>query len=167
MTEVTMNVLAAQALARYLNVTVYSEGASSNDWVRVLAPFSLFRGIRRRRLRKLVRHATFVEFAPGETIVARDDPPDSLYVILGGTAKVRSQSAARSLHIGDYFRDAGFYDRGPRAATVVATGELHVMRLPLRAYVRLAQHGPAISFATLRNLGARVRRPEPRAVLSR
>ncbi len=34
-----MNVLAAQALARYLNVTVYSEGASSNDWARVLAPY--------------------------------------------------------------------------------------------------------------------------------
>ena len=158
-----MNPLAAQTLTRYLYVTLYSDRASSNDWARVLAPFPLFRTFSRRRLRQLVRQATFVKFASGETIVARDDPADSLYVILGGTATVRGQSAAPVLDIGDYFGGAGFFDGGVGAARVVATGELHLMRLSLRTYVRFAQHGPAIWFAMLRNLSARVRRLEPRA----
>ena len=40
------------------------------------AGFSLFSGIRKRRLRKLVRHATFAEFAPGDTVVMRDEPAE-------------------------------------------------------------------------------------------
>ena len=158
-----MNVLAAQTLTLYLHVTLYSDRASSNDWARVLAPFPLFRGISRRRLRRLVQHATFVEFPPGETVTQRDDRADSLYVILGGTATARRGPATRALHVGDYLGEAGFFVRGAGAARVVAHDELHVMRLPLRTYVRLAQHSPAISFAMLRNLGAHVRRLKPRA----
>ena len=158
-----MNVLAAQTMMPYLNVTLYSERASSNDWAQVLATFSLFRKISRRRLRKLVRHATLIEFARGETVVARDDPADLLYIVLGGIATARGGSTVRALQIGDYFGDAGLVGGGSGESTVVATGGLHVMRLPLRTYLRFAQHRPAISFAMLRNLGGRLRRLEPRA----
>jgi CRP-like cAMP-binding protein len=159
MKGVTMKELEMQLLLRCWD-RMYSERTSRNDWARVLATFSLFRGISRRRLRKLVRHATFVEHAPGNVIIHRDVPSDSLYVIVGGTAMARRGAAARSLHVGDYFGEAGLLNGGPGAATVVATEELHVMRLPWRSYVRIAQHAPTISFARLRNVGARLRRLE-------
>jgi signal-transduction protein with cAMP-binding, CBS, and nucleotidyltransferase domain len=157
MTEVAMDSLVALTLMRYLDFALYWERVSSSDWARVLATFSLFRRFGRRRLRKLVRHATFLEFAPGETVNAPDSLADSLYVILGGTARARGQSATRVLHVGDYFGEAGFFAGGERATTIVARDALHVMRLPLRTYVRFARHVPASSFARLRNRETRFR----------
>lgn len=147
-----MNPLLALTLMRYLDFALYWERASSSDWARVLATFSLFHGFSRRRLRKLAQQASFLEFAPGEIV---DAIAGSLYVILGGTATARGgKAAARALHVGDYFGEANFFDGGTGPATVVARDELHVMRLPLRTYVRLTRHAPAISFARLRRLRA-------------
>jgi CRP-like cAMP-binding protein len=162
MTEVTMNALEAQTLMLYPGLT-YWDHATSNDWARVLATFPLFFGVSKRRLRKLVRQAKFVEFAPGDTIVTRDSPADALYVILGGTAKARGEFETRTLKIGEYFGDVGLLDGGPGLATVVATGDLHVMRVPRGSFVGHAQRGPAISFAMLRNLASRLRRLETQA----
>src|SRR5215208_8372341 len=80
----------------------YWDHASTSDWAEVLAPFPLFSGMSRRHVRKLVRHATFAEFAPGDTVVARNRPADFVPVILGGTAKTRARPE-RTLCIGDYF----------------------------------------------------------------
>jgi cAMP-dependent protein kinase regulator len=141
-TEVVMSVLEAQTAMRYLELLRYQERVTSGDWARVLKTFSLFSGISRRRLRKFARQATFREFAPGETIVARDVPAHSLYVILGGTATTYGASLVRTLHIGDYFGEVGLLDCGPAAATVVAKDEVHVMTVPRRSFLRLAQRSP-------------------------
>jgi CRP-like cAMP-binding protein len=136
-----MNALEAEMLMGYPELT-YRDHATSNDWARVLATFPLFFGVSKRRLRKLVRQAKFVEFAPGDTIVTRHSPADALYVILGGTAKARGEFETRMLNIGEYFGDVGLLG-GPGLATVVATGELHVMRVPRGSFVR--GHGRATS----------------------
>ena len=141
----------------------YWNQPSTDDWARVLATFPLFSGISKRRLRKLVRDAKFAEFAPGDTVFATEDTADSLYVILSGTAKVRGKVAARTLRTGDYFGELGVLDSAPRSATVVATHELHVMRLPRQSFLRLAQNDPAISLTMLRNLGVQFRRLETQA----
>lgn len=161
-----MSVLETQTALRYLELMRYPDHVTSGDWARVLKTFSLFSGISRRRLRKLVRHATVEEFAPGETIVARDVPAHSLYVILGGTATTYGASAVRTLHIGDYFGEVGLLDCGPSAATVVAKDELQVMTLPRRSFLRLARRAPAIPLTMLRDLGARFRRLETQAARS-
>ncbi len=158
-----MDALEAQMMMQSRELMRYWDRASSGDWARVLATFSLFSGISKRRLRKLVRHATLTEFAPGHTIVAGDVSDDSLYVILGGRAKAHGDSVTRTLGVGDYFGHVGLVDGGPGDATVVATGELHVMRLPRQSFLRLTQDAPVISLTTLRNLGARMRRLETQA----
>jgi CRP/FNR family transcriptional regulator, cyclic AMP receptor protein len=142
----------------------YRDHASTSDWVEVLAPFSLFSGMSKRRLRKLVRHATFAEFAPGDTVVARNTPPDSLHVILGGTAKTGARPE-RTLCIGDYFGEVGLIGGSPRSATVVATKQLHVMKLPRNAFLRVARQESEMSLTLLRNLAARFRTPETQAAV--
>jgi CRP-like cAMP-binding protein len=141
----------------------YWDQPSNTDWAKVLAEFPLFSEVGRRRLRKLVSQATFAEFARGETVISPDAPADSLYVILSGTAKARAKPGARTLRTGDYFGELALLDGGPRSATVFATDELHVMRLPRRAFLHLAEHDPAMSLTMLRDLGARFRRLEPQA----
>jgi len=162
MTEVTMNSLEAHMLMRHSGLA-YRDQATSNDWVRVVATLPLFYGLSKRRLRKLVAQAKFVEFAPGDTIVTRASPPDAVYVILGGAAKARGKFEARTLNIGEYFGDVGLLDGDPGLATVVATGELHVMRVPRGAFVRHAQPVPAITLAKRRSLASRFRRLDTQA----
>jgi CRP/FNR family cyclic AMP-dependent transcriptional regulator len=114
-------------------------------------------------MRKLVRHATFAEFAPGDTVVSSDAPADSLYVILGGMAKTRAGPEGRTLRIGDYFGEVGLIGGSPRSATVVATEELHVTRLPGDVFLRLAQNDLGVSLTMLRNLAAQFRMLETQA----
>jgi CRP/FNR family transcriptional regulator, cyclic AMP receptor protein len=141
----------------------YWDHVTPADWAEVLATFPLFSGIPNRRLRRLVRRATFAQYGPGDVVVEKGAPGDSLYVILSGSARARGKPAARTLRTGDYFGELGLLDSVPRSATVVATSELHVMRLPGASFLRLAQDNPSVSLKMLSNVGRQVRRLETRA----
>jgi CRP/FNR family cyclic AMP-dependent transcriptional regulator len=141
----------------------YWDHVTPADWAEVLATFPVFSGIPNRRLRRLVRRATFAQYGPGDVVVEQGAPGDSLYVILSGTARARGKPAARTLRTGDYFGELSLLDGVPRSATVVATDDLHVMRLPGASFLRLAQHNPSISLELLSNVGWQVRRLETRA----
>jgi len=127
----------------------------AGEWARVLATFPLFADVSRRRLRKLARKAVFAEFAPGETVVARDDVDDSLYVILEGSAKAIGGPAPRSMSVGDYFGELSLIGEQSPYAVVVATQPLYVLRLARRSVVSLARQHPALVVTLLRDLAGR------------
>ena len=131
-----MTGLEAVALMQPRGLMLSWDRPSTRDWARVLETFPLFSGISKRRLRKLVRKATFAEFAAGDTINAGGRDGDSLYLILGGTATARDPGG-RALSVGDYFGDAALNEGTSRSTTVVATQELHVMRLQRQSVLRL------------------------------
>jgi CRP-like cAMP-binding protein len=137
--------------------------AEPGDWADVLAGFPLFSGIARRRLRALARQGTLEEYAAGDVVVQTGEAGDSLYIVLSGSAKVRGKPAARTLRSGDYFGELGLLDGVPRSATIVATGQLHLMRLPRAAFLRIASHEPSIALAMATTLGSQIRRLEARA----
>jgi CRP-like cAMP-binding protein len=125
----------------------------------VLATFPVFSGLTWRRLRKLVRQATFEEYGPWETVIQKGASGDSLYVILGGAAKATGRPASRALRTGDYFGELSLLDGAPRSVSVIATSELHVLKLPRHAFLDLAQD-PEVSLKMLRTLGSQIRRLE-------
>jgi CRP-like cAMP-binding protein len=139
------------------------EQATEADWAKVLASLPLFEGFSKRRLRKLARQAHFADYARGDEIVSTGGSGDAFYVILGGSAKARGKPAARTLQAGDYFGEIALLDGGPRSATVVATSELQVMRVPREAFLELAEDEPALTANMLAQLGARVRELEGQA----
>jgi CRP/FNR family transcriptional regulator, cyclic AMP receptor protein len=127
-----------------------------SDWADVLAAFPLFRGVSKRRLRKLVRYATLAELAPGETIISPVDYGNYLYVILGGTVEAISRPAARTLRTGDYFGELALIDGRPRPATIVARSDVHLMKLPSRSVVKLAREHSTFTIAVFRDLAPRL-----------
>jgi CRP/FNR family transcriptional regulator, cyclic AMP receptor protein len=133
--------------------------ADEGDWAKVLSGLPLFTDVSKRRLRKIAHDAEVREFAPGETVVATGAPPDWFYVVLGGEAKVTGKPEARSLGTGDYFGEMALIDGEPRSASVVATEDLHVMRLPRRAFLELLEE-EGVAAQLLAELGERVRRLE-------
>jgi CRP-like cAMP-binding protein len=114
----------------------YDDRATDGDWAEVLAAFPLFAGVGKRHLRRLVRNATFAELARGERISATGAGTDSLYVVLGGEAKIFRPTAAR-LRSGDYFAATALNGGTSRSTTVVATEELHLMRLQRQSVLPL------------------------------
>jgi signal-transduction protein with cAMP-binding, CBS, and nucleotidyltransferase domain len=131
-----MTGLEAVALTHSRGLMLSWDRPSTRDWAKVLETFPLFSGMSKRRLRKLVRKATFAEFVAGDTINSRGTNSDSLYLILGGAATARDPGA-QVLSVGDYFGDAALNGRTPRSTTVVARQELHVMRLQRQSLLRL------------------------------
>ena len=146
-----------------LGLTGYRDHASPADWAKVLATFPLFSGIAKRRLRKLAEQATVAEYGPGDIVIEKGERGDSLYVVLSGSAKARGKPAARTLRTGDYFGELGLLDGVPRSATVVATDELHLMKLPRHSFLRLARRDPAVSLKMVSTLGSQIRRLEAQA----
>ena len=133
--------------------------ASPSDWAEVLATFPLFSGIAKRRLRKLVRNATVAEYGPGDMVIQKGTSGNSLYLILGGSAKALGKPASRSLRTGDYFGELSLLEGTPRTATVIATSELHLMKLPGQTFLELTKD-PEVTLKMLRPLGAQIRRLE-------
>ena len=77
-----------------------------------------------------------------------------------GQARARAKPAGRTLTTGDYFGEMALLDGEPRSASVEATTELHVMRLPRPAFDDLIARHPAVARRLLVELGERVRRLE-------
>jgi len=158
-----MNAPQALALLRSREVGLQPQRASVRDWANVLATFPLFASVKKRQLRKLVREATFAEFAPGEPVLAGGRSDESLYIILGGAAKADERPAPRVLRAGDYFGELALIDGAPRSTAIIATQELHVMKLPRQAIVGLAAQHAAISVTMFKNLSRQLRRLEAQA----
>lgn len=137
---------------------------SDRDWANVLASVPLFADIGKRDLRRIARDAEFAEFAPGDTVVSAREPSDRFYVILGGEATAVAKPAARPLRTGDYFGEIGLLDGDSRSASIVASSDLHVMRLGRRAFGRTLERHPSIARRFLTELGLRVRVLERQAV---
>ena len=133
---------------------------TAGDWADVLTTLPLFTGVSKRRLRKLTRHGTLAEFAPGETIVFAGDADDMLYIILSGRAKTTARGNRRLLRVGEYFGELALIDGRPDSATVVATNHVEVMKLPSRSVLELARRHPAVTLTMFRDLTARLRRLE-------
>lgn len=138
----------------------YWDRATPTDWADVLATFHLFSGIGKRRLRKFVRHATVAEYGRGDVVIQKGTSGESLYVILSGSAQAVGKTASRVLRTGDYFGELSLLDGTPRSATVVATGELHLMEVSRQAFIGLTEQEPGISLKMLTTLGTQIRRLE-------
>jgi CRP/FNR family transcriptional regulator, cyclic AMP receptor protein len=141
--------------------------ASDRDWADALSALPLFTGFGKRDLRRIAREAEFAEFAAGDTVVSTGAPSDFFYVILSGEASASAKPAARPLSTGDYFGEMGLLGGEPRSASVVATTELHVMRLSRRAFDELLDRHPAVARTFLDELGGRVRQLEHQRHVSR
>jgi CRP/FNR family cyclic AMP-dependent transcriptional regulator len=137
---------------------------TASDWAGVLASLPLFARIGKRRLRKIASLAQIQDYSPGAIVVEIGQPSNAFYMILGGRAKVVGKSRG-TLEIGDYFGEMGLIDGEPRSATIAAEGELRVMKLPRRPFLKLLGQEPQIATAMMAELAARIRTLEKRPTL--
>jgi eukaryotic-like serine/threonine-protein kinase len=95
-----------------------------------IARLDFFQGFPTQELWEIVRAASWLEFADGETIIVEGDLDDSFYVITGGAVVVRKLNRIlRELSAGDCFGEMGYLARIKRTATILSRGQTSLLKL--------------------------------------
>ena len=131
---------------------------TQRDWADVLGSLPLFSRLGKRHVLNLAKLAKVEDYSPNESIVRKGEEGDSFYLMLEGRARVAGRS--KTLRPGDFFGEMALLDGGPRSATITATDDVRVMRLPRRAFLKALKQDPQIGLTVMEALATRVRRLE-------
>jgi CRP/FNR family transcriptional regulator, cyclic AMP receptor protein len=128
-------------------------------WAEVLAEVPLFAGVSTRHVRKIAALGSAVSFNAKTRIVSAGDPGDAFYVLLLGRAEVQRGRGRPKIEMGPgaYFGEMALLDGAPRSATVVAKSEAICLLLSRKKFEKVLKDEPAVAYALLRTLAARLR----------
>jgi CRP/FNR family transcriptional regulator, cyclic AMP receptor protein len=123
----------------------------------------LFADLSRRQSRKVAGLMTEAHYRDRRVIVETGMPGNAFFIIAQGRAKVYrgvvpTGRPLTRLGPGDFFGEIAVLDGGPRSATVVADGDVTVLRLTRSAFVKLLKREATVSIRVIEGLGARLRR---------
>jgi CRP-like cAMP-binding protein len=128
-------------------------------WAEVLAKVPLFAGVPARHVRRIAALGSAANFNAKTRIVSAGDPGDAFYVLLVGRAEVQRGRGRPKVEIGPgaYFGEMALLDGAPRSATVVAKSETTCLMLARKQFEKVLKDEPAVAYALLRTLAARLR----------
>jgi CRP/FNR family cyclic AMP-dependent transcriptional regulator len=124
----------------------------------VLAKVPLFAGVPARHVRRIAALGSAANFDAKTRIVSAGDPGDAFYVLLVGRAEVQRGRGRANVEIGPgaYFGEMALLDGAPRSATVVAKSETTCLMLARKQFEKVLKDEPAVAYALLRTLAARL-----------
>src|SRR5690242_18654731 len=107
----------------------------------------IFRNVPSDQLEPLRRSATRLTFMGGAGIFRQGDIPQFLYIVESGGVDivlpaVGDDIIAATFEAGSFFGELGVFDNQPRTATARATGETHLILVPLAAVADLIENHP-------------------------
>jgi hypothetical protein len=120
---------------------------SLGDQLRSFAPFSGLSDIEATTLRTVVDES---HARRGDTIFARGDKADGLYLIAAGRATVHSSRTVRSLGPGDAFGAVGLTEAGVFTAEITAQTPVTLLRLRRDVYRRFLRDLPDVDLQLTR-----------------
>lgn len=96
-------------------------------------------------LGKIAPWATSEEWPEGKEIVKEGGFSNHFYAIINGTAKVeRDGKELAKLGPGDVFGEQGLLEKSERSATVIATSEIHLIKIEHWELSRMRQAMPDV-----------------------
>ena len=98
----------------------------------------------------------------GEVIIQEGEVAESLFVIQEGRAEVLVEKDGREVRLriaesGEILGEMAVLERGRRSATVRALGEVRVLTVDKKIFLRRISEDPSAAFRMLEDLSARVR----------
>jgi CRP/FNR family cyclic AMP-dependent transcriptional regulator len=130
---------------------------------RELALMPLFEWLSAPEIEKLEALTIRKRFPSGTAIFFQDDPSDSLYYLLSGSAKVfRTSEDGRDrilmiLRPGDAFGELAMIEGRPRSATVQTLEDTEVLALSRKDFETFAREHPDFLWKLLQSMAERVR----------
>ena len=101
-------------------------------------------------------------FADGEIIVCEGEVGDCMYVVQEGKAEVFKCRGESMVHLGtlsetDFFGEMAIFEREVRSATVRAQGQVRVLTIDKKSFLRRISQDPSMAFHLLEKMANRIR----------
>lgn len=102
-------------------------------------------------------------YRDGEMIVRQGEAGDCMYVIQSGEVEVLRRDGTQefclaTLRTGDFFGEMALFEREVRSASVRAIGEVWVLTLEKKTFLRRIHEDPGLVFKILERMSQRIRK---------
>jgi diguanylate cyclase (GGDEF)-like protein len=129
----------------------------------LLATVPLFRPLSLEQRDLLIAQSSEQVFPPGHVIIQENDPPDRLFVILSGRARVLEVAPDNPVEVilgelgeGEILGELGVLRNQARSASVVAIERTHCLVLHQNDFLRVLQSSAGLAVSLLRMLAGRL-----------
>jgi len=125
----------------------------------------LLAGLSRQERDWLVEQSETLELPQGELLIQEGDEGDSAFVILDGELEVTKRSGLRDVVLstrrsGDVIGEMALLTKAPRMATVRATQDSRLLRIPADAFNNMLLSHPSAALSILQTVTARLKNSE-------
>jgi len=102
-------------------------------------------------------------YKPGEVIVRQGDAGDCMYVVQSGKVEVIKEKDGKEVRLaelveGDFFGEMALFEKGAvRSATVRPVGEVRVLSVDKKVFLRKIHDDPSLAFRILQKMAGRIR----------
>jgi flavin-dependent dehydrogenase len=101
-------------------------------------------------------------YGSGEIIVRQGDIGECMYFIQSGNVEVIHESDGREVRLaelgqGEFFGEMALFEKGVRSATVRPLGEVRVLSVDKRLFLRKIHEDPALAFRIMQKMSRRIR----------
>jgi CRP-like cAMP-binding protein len=101
-------------------------------------------------------------YRDGEEIVRQGGVGDCMYIIQTGQAEAIQGKEGKEVRLavlgeGDVFGEMALFERKPRSATVRALGEVRVLTIDKKTFLRRVHEDPSLAFRILQKMSWRIR----------
>lgn len=129
---------------------------------RILKPLPLFAGLTDAELALIAQRTRLVDIGKDEVIYAEGDPPDALYVVVTGRARIFTRNGAGGeetleyVHRGDYFGVISLLTQQPHTVTVKAINDCLLVKIRQADFDGLLKAIPSLAVHVSRTLSRRL-----------
>ena len=98
----------------------------------------------------------------GETIVRQGEVGDCMYVVQAGQVEVLQGKENKEVRLavlneGDFFGEMAIFEREVRSATVRAMGDVRVLTVEKKNFLRRIQEDPSLAYHIVQTMSHRIR----------
>lgn len=147
--------LATLPMARRIDRRAAARSAELAPRVALLEQLGIFEAATPAQLEALAAAGTEERVSSGTVVIRQGDEPDDLFGVISGEVEVslvdgwEPPRIVATLGESDYFGEIGLLEKRPRTATVTATTETRLFRIPGEDFMRIINEGPRISTTLL------------------
>jgi CRP/FNR family transcriptional regulator len=101
-------------------------------------------------------------YQPAEIIIRQGDVGDCMYVIQEGQVEVLQEKDGKEVRLavlgaGDFFGEMALFEREVRSATVRALGQVRVLTVDKKNFLRRIHEDPSLAFRMVQTMSHRIR----------
>lgn len=137
-----------------------------SDQLAALKRVSLFSSMSDKDLKAVLAGCREEVYSDGQAIVREGQPGGPFFLILEGNAKLNVNGKVRKTFTpGDYFGEIAMIDKGPRSATIVASGPVKALAIASWDFLAMCQENWGIAHKVMTGMANVIRQLDKSAGL--